>query len=75
MTTKTEVVKSEGFTLARLIWRLLRRQPGGYAERVFATNPGLAAKGATLPVGTVVVFPLDDIPSRTPAPEVVRLWD
>lgn len=75
MTTfKTETVTSEGFTLARMVWRLLRRQPRGYVERVHDANPGLAALGPELPVGTVVKFPLEDIEPAN-QPKAVRLWD
>lgn len=72
---KTETVMAEGFTLSRLIFRLLKRQPEGYIEQVMTENPGLAALGPTLPVGTVIRFPLDKIPSAQEAPNVVRLWD
>lgn len=76
MTTyKVETVAAEGFTLARLVFRLLKRQPRGYVEQVLAVNPGLAAKGPFLPVGTVVKFPLDAVPSEAPVEQVVRLWD
>jgi len=73
--TITETVKSEGLTLSLLIWRLLKRQPAGYVERVYDINRGLGALGNILPVGTKIVFPLDDIPPATAAQQVVKLWD
>lgn len=75
MKTRTEIVTSEGFSLSRLIWRLLKRQPAGYAEKVLDANPGLAALGPHIPVGAKIVFPLEDISPETKPEEVVRLWD
>lgn len=74
MNSITEIVKSTGFTVPRLVWSLLRRQPIGYVEKVYAANRGLADLGPILPVGTKVVFPLDDIEPAKKS-EVVRLWD
>ena len=74
MNIRTETVKAEGFTLAQMVWALLRRQPEGYVERVLGFNPGLAWLGPFLPVGTIINFPLDDIdPVQTS--DVVYLWD
>ena len=75
MTTKAIRVEGEGVTLSLMIWRFLNRQPPGYVEAVLDYNPGLAALGTFIPVGTVVVFPLDAIPAATPSQAVVRLWD
>jgi phage tail protein X len=74
MTQRTETVRSEGLTLPRLVWRLLRKQPRGYVEKVLDLNPGLADLGPELPVGTVVKLPLDEV---TPAaqPKAIRMWD
>lgn len=45
----------------------------GYVEAVLLANPGLAALGAVLPMGTTVVLPdIEDTISETP---VVTLWD
>lgn len=71
----TETVTSDGLTLPLLIWRLLKRQPVGYVERVYDLNRGLAALGPVLPVGTKIIFPIEDIPAETAAPKVVKLWD
>ena len=76
MTTRTETVTAEGFTLSSLVWRLFGRLPEGYVERVLDLNPGLAELGAHIPVGTRIVFPLEEVTAeRTSRPVVVRLWD
>ena len=45
----------------------------GVVERVFAANPGLAALGPVLPMGTRITMP--DIPRETALRKRVRLWD
>lgn len=75
MSMEIVTVRSEGMTLAKLIWQFLRRQPDGYLELVLEANPDLATKGLIIPVGTEVVMPLDAIPSTAQAEQVVRLWD
>lgn len=76
MTTRTETVIAEGFTLSRMVWRLFGRLPEGYVERLLELNPGLADLGEYLPVGTKIVFPLDQVTSdQASRPVVVRLWD
>ena len=42
-------------------------------EAVLAANPGLAALGPVLPLGTSITMP--DIASRPAATELVSLWD
>lgn len=71
---RVEVIQSEGLTLSLLVWRLFRRKPDGYVERVLTANPGLADVGAFLPVGTRIIFPLD-VETKAQARTVVRLWD
>jgi phage tail protein X len=67
-----KVVSLQGDTVDLLVWRV-RGSVAGLVETVLGTNPGLAALGPVLPIGTVVVLP--DAPSRpTPRP-AVRLWD
>lgn len=73
-TFKVETVKAEGFTVAALVWRLLRRQPVGFVAKVLDVNPGLAALGPLLPVGTVIRFPIEQA-TEQPRREVVKLWD
>jgi len=72
---RIETVTQEGVTLSRMIWSLLRRQPKGYLEIVLGQNPGLAALGPELPVGTKVVFPLDKVPTEDPVEQATRMWD
>lgn len=75
MSTEVVTVRGEGLTLARVIWQFVKRQPPGYLERVLDANPGLADKGHILPVGTQIVFPLDDIPTARNQRPIVKLWD
>ncbi len=46
----------------------------GLVERILDANPGLADKGAILPLGTVIklIVPAED-PANTSLP-VIRLW-
>lgn len=71
--TTTETVAIEFLTLSQLIWRKFKRQPAGYIERVLDLNQGISTS-VYLPVGTVVILPLD-LPTDFEEPEVVRLWD
>ncbi len=74
MTTETITVAGDGITIDLLVWRRFRARRDGLVERIIATNPGLAALGPILPIGTNVVIPMDD-PSAKPAkPALVRLW-
>lgn len=70
-----ETIKAERMTLSQVIWRLLRRQPVGYIDRVMAFNQDLSLQGPFLQVGTVVKLPVEDIEDRARGPEVIRLWD
>lgn len=45
----------------------------GFVEAVLDANPGLAANGTTLPIGTRVVLP--DLAKATEIVPVVTLWD
>lgn len=45
----------------------------GYCEAVYTANPGLAALGAILPAGVVIVAP--DVAPPVQRDAVVRLWD
>lgn len=73
MQQRVEVIQSEGLTVSLLCWRLWKRKPELYVERVLALNPGISEL-PFLPVGMTVILPLDDVPTgrkRT----VIRLWD
>ncbi|MBB6308899.1 tail protein X [Xanthobacter tagetidis] len=66
-------VKADGTALDLLIWRRHKRPMPGLMEAALDANPGLAAHGPLLPVGTMVRLPRPQ-PSAA-APTVVRLWD
>lgn len=74
MSSETIVkVGGEGVSVDLLIWRRYKRPTFGLLEQVLDNNPGLAALGPILPVGTLVKLPTVKPP---PVPElaVVRLW-
>jgi phage tail protein X len=66
-----QVVAHQGDTLDLLCQRHLGRT-AGVTEAALAMNPGLAAKGPVLPMGTEVT-----LPDAAPAAEtkIVQLWD
>jgi phage tail protein X len=70
-----EIVKQEDMTLSQLVWLVLGAQPPTFVETILAANPGLAAAGAFLPVGTTVKLPLDEVPTEDFTEQAVRLWD
>ncbi len=67
------VVAEAGDTVDSLCQQHLGRT-GGVVEQVYDLNPGLAALGPTLHMGTVVILP--DVELITaPVSEPLRLWD
>lgn len=60
-----------GETLDALIWRVRGLGPDDLPA-VLAANPGLAALGPVLPIGTIVTLP--DAPPATRQRDVVQLW-
>ena len=62
----------QGDTLDLLLWRERGLGPADVAP-VLAANPGLAALGPVLPVGTPVTLP--DTPPAPIVRAVVNLWD
>lgn len=70
-----ETIKSEHMTLSQVIWRLLRRQPVGYLERVLSFNQDLSLQSPYLTVGSVVKLPVEDITDEAKKSDVIRLWD
>ena len=68
MTDITEriTVEGDGLTVSLLVWRRFHRAMPGLVEQVYAMNPGLAAYGVILPLGTSVLLPV-------PAPEPQHL--
>ena len=72
MATET-VTARQGDTLDGLIWRERRLGPIDLAE-VLQLNPGLAALGDVLPIGTVVIVPASQQDSTTPVLPLIQLW-
>ena len=70
---ETHVLKGEGVTLSRLIWRIRRRASPGLVERAYDLNPGLADAGPEIPVGRAVRVGLPNA-AEADAPERVDLW-
>ena len=66
-------VTGEGISVDLLIWREYRRPMLGLLETVLDFNPGLAALGPILPVGTRVKLPTVK-PPQVAELAVVRLW-
>lgn len=67
------VTSHQGDTVDLLCHRHLRRTD--IVERVLETNPGLAAIGPVLPMGTAVTLP-DAAASALPLPKkLIQLWD
>ena len=66
-------VVQDDMTLDLLIWRAIGRQDGRLVEQTLALNPGLAAAGTVLPIGTVVALP--EAPAvKARLVETVKLW-
>ena len=70
---RTIRIAGEGISVDLLIWREYRRPMPGLVEQVLDKNPGLAALGPILPVGTLVKLPIDK-PAPVAELAVVRLW-
>jgi phage tail protein X len=66
-------VAGEGISVDLLIWRQHKRPMPGLVETVLDINPGLAALGPILPVGTLVKLPAVK-PPRVMELSLVRLW-
>lgn len=56
-----------------LICRRHYGDESGFAEAVYDANRGLAALGAHLPAGVVILLP--EVSVATQADTVIRLWD
>jgi len=77
MTTyETYTVTAAEISVPRMVWRRFKRPMPGMTERIFALNPGIAAMGPYLDMGTVVVIPIDseEAKHKTARP-VIQLWD
>lgn len=62
----------QGDTLDGLIWRERGLGPADLSA-VLEANPGLAALGAVLPIGTPVIIPAISVPAIA-VRDVVQLW-
>lgn len=66
-------VERDDMTVDLIVWRHFGRQDDRLVERTFEINPGLAAMGDFLPVGTE--FNLPEPPALAPPQiETVRLF-
>ncbi|MGN7867807.1 tail protein X [Paracoccus sp. 22332] len=68
----TTVVSIAGETVD-LICRRHYGDESGFAEAVYDANRGLAAMGAILPAGVVIVLP--EVVAAVQSDPVIRLWD
>ena len=65
------VIAQQGDSVDSLCWRHLGSSAA--VEMTLETNPGLAAKGAILPMGTAVILP--DIAQESTTQTIIQLWD
>lgn len=72
--TETITIRGENIPLDLLLWRRYGVRGRSLVERTLDLNPGLAALGPILPLGTVVIIP--DLPpvATSPAVKVVSLF-
>ncbi len=77
MTDTVEVITVRGVEISvdKLCSRRWRQYLPGYVERVYSLNPGLAACGRFLPIGTKVMLPSPSTQEKQGAIKVVKLWD
>lgn len=71
---ETIKVEREGLTLSRLLWGRFKKQVPGMIEQVLSINPGLAALGPFLPVGTAIKVPIPAPRNNNADITPVRLW-
>jgi phage tail protein X len=67
------LVSRDDMTVDLIVWQAIGRQDDRLVERTFELNPGLAALGPIVPVGTELELP-DPAAERPPLRETVRLW-
>jgi phage tail protein X len=63
------VVQQQGATLDLLLWRAHGRKGQGLVEAALVANPGIAALGPIIPLGTAIDIP--DLPA-SPAGGIVE---
>ena len=66
-------VEGDNITLSLLVWRRFRRPMPGLFEQILDLNPGLAALGPCLPVGTTFNMPVPT-PREPALLEPITLW-
>ena len=59
-------IRGEGISLDLLLWRKYGVRGRELVETALTLNPGLAALGSILPMGTAVIIPPLPAESRTP---------
>ena len=70
-TLGVRVIAQQGDSVDSLCWRHLGNTAA--VEATFDANPGLAALGAILPMGTAVTLP--DGAQTAPTQTLIQLWD
>jgi len=75
MASEVLTVTDEWTTLDLLLFRRFREEVPGRVEAALDGNPGVAAGGLVLPLGTRVVIDVP-VPVKGPTPaRAIRLWD
>lgn len=69
-----QLVAKSGDTLDLLLWRDAALGPD-HLTRVMAANPGLADLGTVLPLGTMVIVPVQTAAAATGVRPLTQLWD
>jgi len=67
-------VNGVGFTLAKIVWRRFKAPAPMVVERTLDHNPGLAALGPILPIGTVFELVIPGPEDAKPIIPIRRLW-
>lgn len=68
-------VKSEGYSLRRLIWERYQKPTPGLIEPILESNPGLARVAYEIPVGTSIKLPIIAPQSGGTDAPTVTLWE
>lgn len=74
MATETLTVTRGHCPLDLLLFLRFKREVPGLVERTLDRNPGLAALGIFLPIGTRVVVEIPAPPARTSNRPLITLW-
>lgn len=68
------VTAKQGDTLDELVWRERGLGPADLPA-ILSMNPGLADRGAVLPLGAVVAVPPATTASKAAPRDLIQLWD